>query len=173
MKQIMRLLITVLLVGCFATSYAQRDSSVSQKLVGFDANTMLGQILPFSNFQTNQAFPAVIVRRLWNGKGYRASIGFSMDDDFLQNAYLSFGYTRLRSVTPKFGYTTGFEGRVMVRDDGGSGFVGVATYWGVEYKVNKVISLSTEAALQAGLGNVFQFSVMPPVHIQCHFLINR
>lgn len=162
----------ILIVVCFTSTQvcAQSDSSKSQKIVGFDANTLLGQVVPFSNFQQDVGFPAVVVRRLWNGHGYRTAAGIDFDGNSgVENFYLSFGYARRKQLGPKYYYTTGLEFRLISTQDFFNDFVGIANYWGFEYQLNKVVSLSTEAALQLAIVDIFNLSVTPPVRIQCHF----
>jgi len=171
MRGIVRMVMLCTSLITSAGLYAQDSSSKSQKYVGFDANTMLSQVVPFSNFQQGVGFPAVLVRRLWDGHGYRTGIGFGLDADnvFLENAYISFGYARLKDLGEKYSYTTGLEIRLVSSVGSGADFVGLANYWGFEYRLNNVISISTEASLQLGVLDDFQISVRPPVRIQCHF----
>ena len=174
MRQMLRIMGLCLVLSFGLCSFGQNDSGRVQKLVGFDANTLLGQVVPFSSFQQGDAFPAVMVRRLWNGRGYRTGVGFDFDseNEVLKNIYFSFGYARLRGLSEKFGYTSGLEFKLAISEDFDNGFIGLSKYWGVEYRLNKVISVSTEAAMQLGLlpdVGAFNFAITPPIRIQCHF----
>lgn len=158
---------------------SEYDISLRNKhYVGFDANAMLGQIIPFSTFQNGAPFASIVSRRIWGERGYRfaAGIDFNSSSFELNNFYLSFGLTRKQMLQGNIYWLKGFDVRITANDDfDDSNFIGVAPYWGVEYQVNKVFSLSTEASLDFGINPVIgevAFQLRPPLRIQCHFFVN-
>lgn len=173
----------VLMAVCAVSARAQSDSinlsAFSQRshLVGFDANTLLRQVIPFNNVQTRNLAPAIVSRRLWGERGYRFATSFNMiDNNDNLTLYLSLGYTRKQPIGHHFNYIKGIDVRLAASDVDEQGYFAIAPYWGLEYDINDVISVSTETALVAGYFFEFGFpgiDISPPLHIQCHFNINN
>jgi len=169
MKHLYKLAL-VLLVSFSLTAEAQRDTIVHDHYVGFDANTMLSQVVPFNTFNSSVGFPAIVTRRLWNNKGFRTTAGFEVDQNnfSFSNFYFSIGYTSKKDIGKNWSWIRGIDVKAYGTDDD-FGFVGFGPYWGVEYHINDVISLSTESAVQLGVFDDVVLDIRPPVHIQCHF----
>jgi len=183
MRKIKHVLLLILIVSA-ECAVAQTDTidldvanTQNMHLVGFDANAMLSQVIPFNAFQSNSAFPALVSRRLWDGKGVRVAAGLDISDDFdLNNFFVSLGYTNKKILSNRVYWVKGFDFRLYAFNDFEVGFFGIAPYRGVEFQVNPVISLSAEASLEVGIDpewGDFVLQLRPPVHIQCHFYINR
>jgi hypothetical protein len=169
MKYLYKILL-VCLVAVGLDASAQRDTVVHDHYVGFDANSMLSQVIPFNTFNSSVGFPAIITRRLWNNKGFRSTAGLEIDQNrfTLSNFYFSVGYTSKKDIGEKFSWIRGIDVKVYGSNEE-LGFFGFGPYWGVEYHVNDVLSLSTESAIQLGFVNDVVLDIRPPVHIQCHF----
>ena len=181
MKKYIYLIAGVLLT---LVSYAQQDTlepapeQWKKHIVGFDANTMLSQVVPFNAFRTNSAFPSIVSRRLFGNRGYRFAAGLDVDfnNEQINNAYISIGSTRKQKLNKRLYWVKGFDARFYATDNFNTGFIGIAPYWGVEYQVNDIFSLSSETSLEIGLEPNFgelAIQLRPPVHIQCHFFINK
>lgn len=178
------LLTSLIFLGCITTLHAQNKESLykvpeKQHIVGFDANNMLAQFVPFNTIASRNSYPALVTRRLWNGSGYRSAIGLEFENrrpfNFsVLNAYLSVGFTNQKPVSEKLMWIRGFDLRLTATDV--SSFIGIAPYWGVEYKFTDYFSLSTEATIIVGYDDWFSdvtLSALPPLHIQAHFVIPK
>ena len=162
----------VLLLTISLNASAQRDTVVHDHYVGFDANSMLSQVVPFNTFNSAVGFPAIITRRMWNNKGFRSTAGLEIDNNrfTVANFYFSVGFTSKKDIGKNISWIRGIDVKTYAID-GDLGFFGFGPYWGVEYHVNDVFSLSTETSIQLGLIDDVVFDIRPPIHIQCHFKI--
>ena len=162
-----------------------RDTSV-RRYLGFDANPLLSQVLPFNRINVDANVFAITRRNYWGNNGIRASygvgLGTNLDIQFLQ---FSFGYDHRRSISKNWRYFGGVDfilralddfagtSRVNIANQSGLGFAG---HWGVEYQLGKIVSLSTEAALQFLLIGDFDAAsliLQPPINLTAHFNITK
>ncbi|PCJ67747.1 MAG: hypothetical protein COA58_01020 [Bacteroidetes bacterium] len=169
MKNTIKVGVLFLILVSFKAN-AQRDTVVHTHLVGFDANSMISQFVPFNTITPSVGFPAIITRRMWNNKGFRSTAGFHLDPNSfnIDNFYFSFGYTAKKDLGKRISWIKGID--IKAYSEGNDfGFFGIAPYWGVEYNFNEIISVSTETAIQLGLIDGPVLDIKPPIHIQCHF----
>jgi hypothetical protein len=155
------------------------------KYIGFNANPILAQVIPFNNINPRMTSAALMFRSYnFDDNGIRASYGLNLsgDNDF-QSMTLSIDNDRRRSIgTSKWMYFQGFgvalklvsenfnRSSTIPIDDEVTFSVG--WHWGAEYQFNDVFSLSTEAILKLGVdleeGSGF-FKLEPPLNIIAHF----
>ena len=176
----LRILLALIMVQgvmmLFAQTKGKNDSLRTGTFVGFNANAMLSQIIPFNSISNNVPAPALVLRSIKNGHGFRMAfgIGLDFDNDVLDNLYGSIGYTAKREIGRGFYWIKGIDVRFYASEVIDEGAIALSPYWGVEYAINDVISLSTESHLDIGYGLYWGepvISLKPPTIIQCHFKI--
>lgn len=154
------------------------------RIIGLNTNPMLNLVVPFSVFPVNRPAPIVSVRRLWGGNGYRSSLGFTQtanEDQFRFNqeeitAYFSTGYTHKAKLYKNFFWQSGIDLKLNIDESRrtSTGFFGLSSYFGVEYHINEVFSVSSEASIDFGVGDLFvEFRTNPPINIFAHFNLSN
>ena len=176
----LRIILALILLQGIAVAHAQKkvntDSLRTGTVVGFNANAMLSQIVPFNSISNNVPAPSIILRTIKNGHGFRLAVGFDLDQSsaVLNNLYGSIGYTAKRGIGKNFYWIKGVDARFYASEVIDEGAIALSPYWGVEYNLNNVISFSTETHLDIGYGLFWGepiISLKPPTIIQCHFKI--
>jgi hypothetical protein len=152
------------------------------RFIGFDANGLLSQVMPFNTVIPRSNAPSVISRRMWGNRGVRTGFGavYDFENEELAAMNWTFGYTSKKQIQGKFYWLRGIDVKFIFTNQPSSffsnqGFFGVSPYWGVEYQLNQVVSFSTETNLDLGFDfdafGVIQ--MIPPLHIQCHFNLSK
>jgi len=140
-------------------------------ILGFNANTFLGQIIPFNKLLSNTGDPSLTLRQNFGKYGYRVGIGIIADPVTFETNSVNFnlGYCKQISLDKRFNYITGLELKVVSMSNSRA-FVGISRYWGVEYKFNSIVSVSTEMSFRVGASVVGSgISLNPPMSFICHF----
>ncbi|MBS3915077.1 MAG: hypothetical protein KG003_11290 [Bacteroidetes bacterium] len=181
-----KILILFSLFFCLFPHQSKAQDSTSQKYLGFDANPMLSQFLPFNRVVVSSNTFAVTTRRYWGRHGLRASYGVGLGDALDVN-FLQFmlGYDYRVPLNKHWYYFNGVDLLLRFSEDLSSNFpvatgdaqgIGIGGHWGVEYAFNKVISVSSEASLRMMVdpGNDdASFILVPPINLTVHFNISK
>lgn len=185
-------LLSVLFSSVSAMSSAQNRDSVRvkdtshYKYMGFDANPLMSQILPLNRITLDSRVFSIVRRNYRGNFGYRVSYGIGISDQLdLQFFSFMLGFDRRREISPRWYYFNGLDMVIRAFNDNGligqvqpgqtSGF-GIGSHWGVEYRLGKVVSLSTEANLTFLLltdTDSPDFILQPPMNLTAHFNITR
>jgi hypothetical protein len=163
-----------------------RDTA-KRKYLGFDANPLLSQLIPLNRIGLDANVFAITRRNYWGQNGIRASYGVGLSENLdIQFLQVMVGYDHRRSISNRWLYFAGVDMIIRVLSEetfagGGStisstpGF-GWGGHWGVEYKLSRIVSLSTEANLQLMLfssNGSASFILQPPMNISAHFNITH
>lgn len=181
-----KILVFVLLTGILGSARANSGDSIKQKFLGFDANPLMSQVLPFNRISLDAKVFAITRRNYWGNNGVRTSYGLGLSDNLdLQFFQFMIGYDHRRSISHRWLYFAGvdFVLRSFSETPNGSGVVlsntsgvGIGGHWGVEYKISPVVSFSTESNLQliatTDVGGA-AFILQPPLNLTAHFNITQ
>lgn len=155
--------------------------------MGFNTTPLLVQLIPFNRSDPRVTGPYYVNWRSYvqkddKLKGFKISLGVDLsdvDDINPVQAFLNFrlGFESYRRISPRWGYTRGFNGFFSSGDFNIPGskpnndvFLGVGPHWGVDFFVSPKVSLSLETALILGttdFGAKFEF--IPPVALNLNF----
>jgi hypothetical protein len=168
--------------------FAQEEPGKT-RYIGFNANPMLAQVLPFNNINRN-SFNASIINRMYNRKngGIRFGFGVGIDqNNDINNMFFSIDQDKRRTLHPNWLFFYGFGGGLkFISSDlfenantaGGpiqnEFTISMGFHWGIEYKINPIFSVSTEATLIWGLRSGVDdvqpvIRIDPPINIIAHF----
>ncbi|MFZ9755459.1 MAG: hypothetical protein ACO3DK_05450 [Bacteroidia bacterium] len=155
---------------------------LDQKYIGFSANPMLSALLPLNRLDPRTDLVSLKYRKFKGFKGISYTFGMATDDvndqlDFV-GAHIIFERRRPLSNNLWYyqGQGIGFEfftnpqQSFFFQEDA---FFLVMVNMGIEYRMNDVFSLSTEAAIRAGAGSIGIAEIRAPVNIIAHFNITR
>lgn len=198
MKKISAIAIAFLLIHKYANAQTviieknRIDDTTSGKLyTGFNMMPMLGQVLPFNQITNNPQNPWTVTRRRFISPVRCFRTDFFLNSNLTPETDLflgvAFGTDIRRKSNKKWSYYTGGSVGIGTFDlsdfSSGFGFTDVffgLTYEyrvGVEYKINKFLSLTTEAKGQFFLApdtdNVVSVNFFPPVNIFLHFDVSK
>lgn len=159
---------------------------VKENYAGFNTAPLLNQFVPFNALDPSKQLMSVNFRRYVNNKGYRLGLGSNLEvDGDIQSFSFKYDSDKRREMSGgKFlynmGYGFGFEYFQDNTDNSGfffdmNGFVDFifALHWGIEYKINPIVSLSTEASWQLRLGTTGGMRIVPPLAIIANFKIDK
>lgn len=159
-------------------------SQNNYRSVGFNTNPILAQILPFNNIPSSTSLYSIIVRNYGtSNSGIRTGFGVQLSEFLNQNAFLfSIGWETRRKIKGKLFYITGVSAAIEFIEDNQTVsffgntdmFGGCVVHWGIEYRFNDLISLSTESRLRLGLGDFGpSIKLDAPQYIVAHFNISK
>ena len=157
------------------------------RVMGFNTTPLLVQLIPFNRSDPRVVGPYYVnwrsyVQKNDKLKGFKISLGVDLsdvDDINPVQAFFNFrlGFESYRRISPRWGYTRGFNGFFSSGDFNTPGskpnndvFLGIGPHWGVDFFVSPKVSLSLETALvigTAGLGPKIEF--IPPVALNLNF----
>lgn len=157
------------------------------KVMGFNTTPLLVQLIPFNRSDPRVVGPYYVnwrsyVEQKGKLKGFKISLGVDLsdvDDINPVQAFFNFrlGFEGYRRLSPRWGYTRGFNGFFSAGDFNTPGtkqedevFLGIGPHWGVDFFVSPKVSLSLETALVFGttdFGAKFEF--IPPVALNLNF----
>lgn len=158
---------------------------IKQNYVGFNTAPMLNQFVPFNALDPSRQLVSVNFRRYTNNKGYRLGLGSNLEvDGDIQSFAFKYDVDKRREISKKMlyslGYGFGFEYFEDLTEGNGfffgiNGFADAifAVHWGIEYQINPMISLSTEASWQLRLGTTGGMRIVPPLAIIANFKIDK
>jgi hypothetical protein len=169
--------------------FAQEPIPKKTRYIGFNANPMLAQVLPFNSINRN-SFNASIINRFYGRKntGIRFGFGVGIDqNNDVNNMFFSIDQDRRRAIHPNWLFFYGFGGGIkFINSDlfenanttsssvQNEFTLSMGFHWGIEYKINPIFSVSTEATLIWGIksGNEDIQPIVridPPINIIAHF----
>lgn len=165
-------------------SLASLQSS-RQGYVGFNTSYLLQQILPFNAIPIQQNMYGLTYRKYntANNRGYRISFGANLSElDELQWFAFRIDRDRRKIINDRWRYFYGQGvGLEVFQDPDNINFFFTETevnvlgqlHWGVEYKINAVMSLSLECQAILKLGSSSSLVLRPPTVITAHFALNQ
>ncbi len=188
------LCIAALFSCCFLTISAQeaeweRDPTYSDNIrhkeIIMNTTPLIAQFVPF-NASTLSNFNLFDfqIRRLKNGRGRRMGLGINLDANFNapepSSFYFRYGFVKVKQLSPHFHLSRSWDLNVFAEDINGNGTkgkvgfsgFGVSYSAGLEYSINRFLTISTEGTLFLGLiesnfgGAKFKF--IPPVGLFLH-----
>lgn len=156
------------------------------KVMGFNTTPLLVQLIPFNRSDPRIVGPYYVnwrsyVEQKGKLKGFKISVGIDLSDanEEAVQSFFNFrlGFEGYRRLSPRWGYTRGFNGFFSVGDFNTPGakqrdeiFLGIGPHWGVDFFVSPKVSISLETALVFGttdFGPKFEF--IPPVALNLNF----
>jgi hypothetical protein len=158
---------------------------IKENYVGFNTAPMLNQFVPFNALDPSKQLVSVNFRRYTNNKGYRLGLGSNLEvDGDIQSFAFKYDVDKRRQISQKMlynlGYGFGFEYFEDLTEGNGfffgiNGFADAifAIHWGVEYQINPMISLSTEASWQLRLGTTGGMRIVPPLAIIANIKVDK
>lgn len=191
MKKQSALFVLLLLVAFATVVNAQSTSDTLKvnpgpkqfrKIVGLNLSPLVTQLIPFNRSDPKEAGPYLLRFKAYGPKGksaFRFSMGIHIIPDGDDNVddpqlNLAFGWEKRRSISRRWSYTKGFDFMILAGDlnipgnKSGEDFVAFAAgpVWGIEYFIERRISVGVEAALVLGFSpssGTVVFDILPPV----------
>ena len=153
-----------------------------RKIVGLNMSPLVTQLIPFNRSDPKEAGPFLVRFKAYGPKGksaFRFSLGLHVipngNGDFDDPQFnLALGWERRKSISRRWSYTKGFDFMILAGDlnipgnRSDANFVAFAAgpLWGIEYFIDRRISIGVEAALIIGFSpddESVVFDVLPPV----------
>lgn len=155
-------------------------------IIGMNMTTMLSRLVPFGNGVPLAGPTSLMFRKLQGNKAFRLGIGLNARNEAdVFNASLRIGVERQKELNKHFVFTRGFDGILATGsfnipgfrfNDNTSNFLGALLSLGLEYRLDKRITLGTETLLVAGFqntsGSIFATQIVPPLALYLHATIN-
>jgi hypothetical protein len=152
----------------------------SYTVVGMNVTTLLSRLVPFGDGIPLGGVTSVMMRRYKDNRAFRMGIGLNASNDAERlNASIRIGNERKREINPRYTFTRGVDFMIASGSfntpgfnfsTGGIATLGAALSFGLEYNIDKHISIGTEALIFAGIGgntttggSILNIKVLPPV----------
>lgn len=153
-----------------------------QQFMGFNTSYLLQQVLPFNAIPIQQNMYAVTYRRYKNNRGLRVSFGANLSElDEIQWLGFRVDRERRKQINQHWTYFYGTGGGLEIFQDPEVfdfffspvevNLVG-QMHFGVEYRINPVMSLSMESQGIIKFGSSNSLVLRPPTVITAHFLFD-
>lgn len=155
--------------------------NAEQRYVGFNTSYLLQQLMPFNAIPVQQNMYGVTYRKYKQNKGYRISMGANLTETSeVQWLGLRFDRERRKEINNHWRYFYGMGGGLEVFEDPDQVNFFTQTevnvlgqlHWGIEYRINPVMSLSMECQGILLLGSSSALVLRPPTVITAFFNIN-
>lgn len=155
--------------------------NTEQRYVGFNTSYLLQQLMPFNAIPVQQNMYGVTYRKYKQNKGYRISMGANLTETSeVQWLGLRFDRERRKEINNHWRYFYGMGGglEVFENPDQVNFFTQTEVnvlgqlHWGIEYRINPVMSLSMECQGILLLGSSSALVLRPPTVITAFFNIN-
>jgi len=155
--------------------------NTEQRYVGFNTSYLLQQLMPFNAIPVQQNMYGVTYRKYKQNKGYRISMGANLTETSeVQWFGLRFDREKRKEITNHWRYFYGMGGGLEVFQDPDQVDIFSQTevnvlgqlHWGIEYRINPVMSLSMECQGILSLGSSSSLVLRPPTVITAFFNIN-
>lgn len=147
--------------------------------IGFNTSQLLQQLLPFNAIPIQQNMYALTYRKYKFGRGVRYSAGVNVhqNEDEIQWWGLRVDWDRKRNLLGRWDYFCGGGAGIEFFDDPEqvnsffSPEINVLgqLHWGIEYRLNQVMSLSMECQGLLKLGSNTSVNLRAPTVITAHF----
>lgn len=161
-----------------------QSSDAPSRYIGFNTNPLLAQVIPLNSNNPSLTTASLMFRNYnMNNNGFRAAYGLGLgnENDF-SNMYLGLDHDRRRSISDRWNYFHGYGLQLKIVSNNFNRrstatveeefTLALAYHWGVEYRLNEIVSFSTEATLRFGFGldnEDIVFKLDPPINILVHF----
>ncbi len=149
------------------------------KEVGLNMTSLISRIVPFGN-QLPLAGPTTIYLKKYNGsRAFRFGLSLQASPDAVKlNTIFRVGVEKRKPLNEKWSFTRAtdfmwafgsFDTPGFIPGDGDVQAIGLGLGYGIEYNLNKFISISTESTVFLGLGNngidgsILNFKIIPPI----------
>lgn len=158
-----------------------------RKIVGLNMTPLLTQLIPFNRSNPREAGPYLVHFKKYGLSGknaFRFSMGIHLvpdDQDELADPQfnIAFGWEKRRSISKRWSYTRGFDFMFLAGDLNVPGVanteesaaIAFGPVWGIEFAIDRRITIGTEAALALGWSpdsEGFLFDIIPPLGIFLH-----
>ena len=155
--------------------------NTSDRYVGFNTSYLLQQLMPFNAIPLQQNMYGITYRKYRNNKGYRLSAGVNLSElDEIQWLGFRVDKDKRKVINSHWLYFYGGGGGLEIFQDPDNNVFFVETevnllgqlHWGIEYKINSVMSLSMECQGTLKLGSSSSLVLRPPTVITAHFNLN-
>ncbi|MFM7639382.1 MAG: hypothetical protein ACKO67_06595 [Bacteroidota bacterium] len=155
--------------------------NTEQRYVGFNTSYLLQQLMPFNAIPVQQNMYGVTYRKYKQNRGYRISLGANLTETSeLQWFGLRFDREKRKEINNHWRYFYGMGGGLEVFQDPDQVDIFSQTelnvlgqlHWGIEYRINPVMSLSMECQGILLLGTSSSLVLRPPTVITAFFNIN-
>lgn len=178
--------IALLFCACAATAGDTIDARWHKKYISFNVNPVLAQLVPLNRIGAISPGLGVMSRNYWGKDGVRFGLGLDVSELADVNTFsVLLGYDRRRDLNDDWMFFKGFDVGISVLSlnnnqfgsESESAVFFFGPHWGIEYRLNRVISFTTEVALRAEIdvagGNGSAIRLKPPVNFFVHFNLNR
>lgn len=180
----------VLFIGCIWSGLGAQTPADSlsntfryRKIVGLNMTPLLTQLVPFNRSDPKDAGPFLVHFKSYKRSSrvaFRFSLGVHLvpngDFDFDNpQAALAIGWEKRRSISRRWSYTKGFDlmffgGPLNVpgSEEVNDAVIAVGPVWGLEFALDRRITIGCEAALSLGLSltqEIISFNLIPPVGV--------
>jgi hypothetical protein len=145
--------------------------------IGMNMTTLISRLVPFGNGIPLSGPTSLMMRRYRDNRAFRMGLGLNANADAENiNAVLRLGTERKKDLNDNFTFTRGVDfilgsgsfntpGFRFTNTDGG--LIGGLLSFGLDYKINKFVSVGTETFVFGGLGSGSSsglvLKVMPPI----------
>ena len=155
--------------------------NAEQRYFGFNTSYLLQQLVPFNAIPVKQNMYGVTYRKYKQNKGYRISMGANLTETSeLQWFGLRFDREKRKEINNHWRYFYGMGGGLEVFQDPDQVDIFSQTelnvlgqlHWGIEYRINPVMSLSMECQGILSVGTSSSLVLRPPTVITAFFNIN-
>lgn len=156
-------------------------------LINMNMTTMISRLVPFGNGIPLAGPTTLMLRRYRENRAFRLGIGLNASSDSENiSSLIRIGTERKRDLNEKFTFIRGVDFMFGVGSFNTPGFrfgsndavaLGADLSFGLEYKLNKYISISTETLLFGGLtsdnfDSGLSVKIIPPIAIYLNAKIN-
>lgn len=159
-----------------------QSARLRQQYMGFNTSYLLQQVLPFNAIPIQQNMYGITYRRYKSNRGLRVSFGANLSElEEIQWLGLRVDKERRKQVNTHWTYFYGTGGGIEIFQDPEVidfffspvevNLVG-QMHFGVEYRINQVMSLSMESQGIIKLGSSNALVLRPPTVITAHFLLD-
>lgn len=165
------------------------NSSVKTRytMVNMNMTTMISRLVPFGNGIPLSGPTTLMLRRYRENRAFRLGVGLNASSDSENvNSIIRIGTERKRELNERFSFIRGVDFMFGTGSFNTPGFrfgsnnavaLGADLSFGLEYKFNKYISISTETLLFGGIASDdfesgLAVKIIPPIAIYLNMKIN-
>jgi hypothetical protein len=170
MKNILLIISLLVTLNVSAQDKSEVDFE-KRKEVCLNVTPLLTQFVPFNLSSPDVARNGIRCKWYGNKLALRTNLNVILNEDEINDFYLSIGYERRRPIYKKISYTTGWDFFVWSFPTTNRPFqdqttlVGPAKFYGIEYNISPRIFVATEAQVLIGLGNGVQIKTNTPTNV--------
>jgi hypothetical protein len=176
----------VVIVQSAKTISANKSAQRRYTVVNMNMTTMISRLVPFGNGIPISGPTSLMLRRYRDNRAFRMGIGLNASNDAESiNSFLRLGTERKRELNDKLTFVRGVDFLLGVGTFNTPGFrfsgdgvtIGADLSLGIEYRINKYISFSTETLIFGGVAandfdSGFTAKIIPPIALYLNVKIN-